>query len=320
MHTLPQAYRESPRRNALRRGDLVEVRHPADIIATLDGDGTLDGLPFMPEMVPLCGQRFRVAYHVEKTCVDGYSDTFRAFDAGDVVFLDDLRCSGDYHDGCARSCRLFWKQAWLQKVDDDDVPPRAVSDAARMVLRSRLKTRNGKKIYFCQSTALMGATEPLPRAERLFKIVEDVQLGNRSVGEAIRQVSAALAVKLHSRLFGKWPVGALASTPTESLGLKPGDQVEVKSIEEIRATLDASGKNRGLRFTNEMDAFCGNQYVVQRVLDRMILEHTGEMVTVRNSVILDNVHCRCTFAIGGCHRAENSYWREIWLRRIAKSE
>jgi len=63
----------------------VEVRRPSDIIATLDGDGTLDGLPFMPEMVPLCGQRFRVAYHVEKTCVDGYRDTFRAFSAGDVV-------------------------------------------------------------------------------------------------------------------------------------------------------------------------------------------------------------------------------------------
>ncbi len=320
MNTLPQAYRGSRAHHLLRRGDLVEVRRPSDIIATLDGDGVLDGLPFMPEMVPLCGQRFRVAYHVEKTCVDGYSDTFRAFAAGDVVFLDDLRCAGTYHDGCARSCRLFWKEAWLVKVEDDDIPPVPVSDAARMLLRSRLKTRQGKGVYFCQSTALMGATRALPRVQRLFKIVEDVQLGNRSVGEAIRQITQALGVKLHSRLHGKWPAGALATTPTETLGLKPGDSVEVKSIEEIRATLDAGGKNRGLRFTNEMEAFCGKSYVVQRVLDRMILEHTGEMVTVRNSVILDNVHCRCTFAIGGCHRAENSYWREIWLRRIAISE
>lgn len=302
------------------RGDLVEVRHPSDIIATLDGDGMLDGLPFMPETVPLCGQRFRVAYHVEKTCVDGYRDTFRAFSAGDVVFLDDLRCDGAYHDGCARACRLFWKQAWLEKVDDEQASPRAVSDAARMLLRSRLKTRNGKGIYFCQSTALMGATKALSRVERLYKILEDMKVGNRSVGEVIRQITTALGVKVHSLVFGKWPIGALASTPVESLGLKPGDRVEVKSIDEIRATLDADGKNRGLRFTNEMDAFCGKQYVVQRVLDRMILEHTGEMVTVRNSVILDNVHCRCTFAIGGCHRAENSYWREIWLRRIVNSE
>jgi hypothetical protein len=48
----------------------------------------------------------------------------------------------------------------------------------------------------------------------------------------------------------------------------------------------------------------------------MILEHTGEMLDVRNTVILDHVTCRCTFAIGGCHRAENAYWREIWLRRV----
>jgi hypothetical protein len=35
-----------------RPGDLVEVKTPDEILATLDADGTLDRLPFMPEMVP----------------------------------------------------------------------------------------------------------------------------------------------------------------------------------------------------------------------------------------------------------------------------
>jgi hypothetical protein len=42
----------------LQRGELVEVRMPADIPATLDDAGTVGNLPFMPEMAAFCGQRF----------------------------------------------------------------------------------------------------------------------------------------------------------------------------------------------------------------------------------------------------------------------
>ena len=35
----------------LQRGDQVEVRPAAEILATLDDRGTLDSMPFMPEMV-----------------------------------------------------------------------------------------------------------------------------------------------------------------------------------------------------------------------------------------------------------------------------
>ena len=37
----------------LRPGDIVEVRPAAEILATLDADGTLDDMPFMPEMRPV---------------------------------------------------------------------------------------------------------------------------------------------------------------------------------------------------------------------------------------------------------------------------
>ena len=33
-----------------RAGNLVRVRSPGEVLRTLDADGTLDGLPFMPEM------------------------------------------------------------------------------------------------------------------------------------------------------------------------------------------------------------------------------------------------------------------------------
>ena len=44
----------------LRPGDLVEVRSEAEILATLDANGRLDNLPFMPEMLAHCGRQYRV--------------------------------------------------------------------------------------------------------------------------------------------------------------------------------------------------------------------------------------------------------------------
>jgi hypothetical protein len=55
-------------RAELRRGDLVEVKGPAEILATLDARGSLDGLPFMPEMVGLCGRRYTVERQTGRIC------------------------------------------------------------------------------------------------------------------------------------------------------------------------------------------------------------------------------------------------------------
>src|SRR6266851_9309611 len=56
----------SPARLRLWPGEWVKVRYFAEISATLDGEGRLDGLPFMPEMLRHCGQRHRVFRRVEK--------------------------------------------------------------------------------------------------------------------------------------------------------------------------------------------------------------------------------------------------------------
>ena len=52
----------------LKPGELVRVRSKSEIFATLDERGTLDGLPFMPEMLRHCGKRIRVARSAHKTC------------------------------------------------------------------------------------------------------------------------------------------------------------------------------------------------------------------------------------------------------------
>ena len=107
----------------LKTGDVVEVRTPMEILATLDEDASLDRLPFMPEMIQYSGQRFTVSRRVEKICdtVSGSPPYSRRMT--DTVFLDDLRCDGSAHGGCQAGCRIYWKESWLRRVDPI---PRAV--------------------------------------------------------------------------------------------------------------------------------------------------------------------------------------------------
>src|SRR5712672_2031875 len=98
----------------LRHGDRVEVKSAAEILATLDGGGALEGLPFMPEMAQYCGRRFVVDKRADKVCdTVHYTGSRRLPDA---VLLVDLRCDGSGHDGCQAECRPFWKEAWLRRV------------------------------------------------------------------------------------------------------------------------------------------------------------------------------------------------------------
>jgi hypothetical protein len=52
----------------LKIGELVELRSPSEILATLDERGRLDALPFMPEMLQFAGRRLRVSKRAFKTC------------------------------------------------------------------------------------------------------------------------------------------------------------------------------------------------------------------------------------------------------------
>src|SRR5215472_6504197 len=135
-----------------RPGDLVEVRAPEEILQTLDTDGTLDQLPFMPEMLRFCGRRFHVSQRVVMTCASGMNWP-RGFKIDDVVTLDDVRCSGDAHDGCQKACMVFWREAWLRKLQNAVTPLKA--DLAGVErLRARLKTLTERKTYFCQASEL----------------------------------------------------------------------------------------------------------------------------------------------------------------------
>jgi hypothetical protein len=304
------------------------VRSPEEILATLDADGTLDGLPFMPEMIGHCGKTFRVQRRIVKTCVQvvGPIPSMRRFPADDVVFLDGLRCDGDAHDGCKRGCRIFWKEAWL-RAGDASAPATPGSGAGPEALRRRLKVKADAARYVCQSTELCNATEAFPGSQKLWTAriaLREIRNGDRSVLEIARFFFLWSWQRLQSVVGGeRWLRGPHKQTPSESLGLKPGDRIRVKSRAQIVETLDDRRRNRGMAICYEVTRCCEGEAEVRYRVDRIIDERTGLMREMKDTVTIHKMRgnpticeeCLCFDELGDCPRGEVMYWREIWLER-----
>src|SRR5215212_4459704 len=98
-----------------RADDLVEICSKEEILATLDEQGCVDGLPFMPEMFQFCGKRFPVRAVAHKTC-DTAHKTLKNRRLRATVHVGNLRCDGSAHGGCEAACTLFWKDVWLKPI------------------------------------------------------------------------------------------------------------------------------------------------------------------------------------------------------------
>jgi hypothetical protein len=309
---------------ALRRGDLVEVRAPADIIVTLDATGALDGLPFMPEMADLCGQRFVVGERADKICDPYHSHSRRM---PDTVLLEAPRCDGSGHEGCDAGCRMLWKQAWLKRVDTH-APPAAgdPADAERLselVAGNIRRDTGGDTIYRCQATAVNEASSMLtvkdPRP-----YVRELTNGNVSLRRFARVMPHAVSVEVKrktGRLSYPFVKGTSEKSPAyPPLGLQPGDWVRVKSREEIEGTLTVAGKHRGLSFGIGMLPYCGRVMRVQHVVRRLIDEQTGRMLDMKSDcLILEGAFCSGDLSVGRwfCPRHAYQYFRECWLEPVA---
>lgn len=300
----------------LRHGDLVELKTPDEILRTLDADGAIDHLPFMPEMLEYSGKRLRVSGRALTVCFSGAGSP-RGFRGDDVVTLDNVRCSGAAHHGCQKACMVFWREAWLRKVDDAETPPTvAAQDNQR--LRARLKISTGPKTYYCQASELPKAADSLSRRGRFETYRSGLRVGNFGAAQMVNSIGIWLFWKVRTMLLGIYARGSSKSTPVESLNLQPGEWVEVKPMKRIIETLNERGLNRGLYFSPDMRLMCGRRYRVKGRIDKIIVDGTGAERRLQNTVCLEGSTCGCAylgFGMGGCSRCEVSYWREAWLIR-----
>ena len=326
-------------------GEWVEVLAAEEILHTLDMSGADDGLPFMPEMLQYCGQRFQVYRRADKTC--DTIDNSGSLRLRNTVHLRGLRCDGSAHGGCEAGCLMFWRERWLKRVAPAQVT------AQTMQQSTPTSTRHGptlddleraavvdsdERVFRCQITQLKSFAVPLPWWD-VRQYLRDVFSNDVGVWDLFSAFSFAFYRRLTEigvgyrqfvrfydwlqSLRGRPPFplrsGACTKTPTGVLDLQPGEWVRVKSYAEILATLDGNNKNRGLWFDAEMVQYCGKTYRVAKRVRRILHEKTGKMLEFSNPcIVLEDVFCRArkTKYRLFCPRSILTYWREIWLERV----
>jgi len=332
----------------LRIGDWVEVRSKEEILRTLDNSGRLDGMPFMPEMLQYCGQRFRVHKLAHKTCDYTTPYPYRTRRLERTVHLE-TRCDGAAHGGCQAGCLLYWKDSWLKRVDDALAGATESASVTRdgcqeADLYAKVSVSNSDSTlrYLCQATEIPSATTPLAWWD-VRQYIQDYRSGNVTVGRLLSvlvysayynlsQAGIGLGKPmrwLYNRLYwvwrgSKWPrtPGVLpdgAGTPAQTLNLQPGELVRVRSHEEILQTVTVSNRNRGMFWDAELVPYCGGSYRVLKRVERLIDEKTGAMLQMKTPcIILDSVVCQARYSDCRllCPKAMYPYWREIWLERI----
>ncbi len=210
----------------LRVDDIVEVRTRKEILRTLDATGALDGLPFMPEMLKYCGRQFRVFKRADKTC-----DTIEKTGARRMlhaVHLEGLRCDGEAHGGCQAGCLLFWKEAWLKRVEGGRETKAGVGDEqpapgpghggrpgwvggcteellTRATRRAETAAGAGNEGFVCQATELRRATSPLAWWD-VCQYVRDVRSRNVGLSEVLRGLTIRGVLNLLEKVQ-HWPGG-----------------------------------------------------------------------------------------------------------------
>ena len=316
-----------------RRGDVVRVRSREEILATLDADGSLAALPFMPEMLAYAGKELPVWARADKTCDTLYWTGNRQMDK--TVHLVGARCDGSAHGGCQASCMLFWREEWLEWPDRSGQPISApdglraqptVTDAV-LEKATNVSAEPGAA-YRCQATEHFRASSAIPR-HNYAQYVHDVRIRNVTAGVVIRGLLFFVLTKyqrLTKRFFPTWlriargrdapfvvPGGNGDRIP--AIELKPGDMVEIKSKEEILPTLGPDQRNRNMWFDAEMLPFCGRRARVVANVTQILDEGTGKMIKLSDCYVLEDVVCLGLYH-RFCQRAITPYWRSGWLRKV----
>lgn len=300
-------------------GELVEVKSWPEVRATLDARGCLERLPFMPEMLAMCGQRAYVFRCVHRLFDYRKSRGMRHMN-GAVLLLGTV-CDGSSHGACEAACHTIWKSAWLRRVEPGNDRAAAAASVGRPVLpedAAVLQIGTQAPRYVCQLTQLHAASQPI---------------GNWSACNFLRPLisgnvaPAAFVVGWLTHLFNElqqkrggvgfpaFAVAARGNVALDETQLAAGNDVIVKSSAEIRATLNDQSLNRGLYFDPDMLKHCERRHRVQAEVKKLIDIVTGEVRTMKTpAYILRGVHFSGERQLFNAQH-EPLFWRGVWLRR-----
>jgi hypothetical protein len=340
----------------LKAGDIVEVRSLEEIRQSVDERGRVDAMPFMAEMLQHCGKRFRVQSIAHKTCDNIKPWNMRKVERavhlsgvrcdGSAHANCDAGCLIFWHEDWLKKIDLDFKPASdldagvvennLEKPSVDSNQFGQIEAFFRANAEKGKDPDTSETVYSCQATDLREFSSHLP-SWNLWQYVKDLRCGNLSKRLADSKSEKALELLLGIidvfrlllvEAFNKFQSlrrgvqypniqGSQQPSPIlPELNLEPGEFVQVKSRQEILATLDRRNRNRGLLFDSEMLKYCGMTLRVFKRVNQIVDEKNGKILKMKSScIILEGAACAADFH-KFCPRAIYHYWREGWLRRV----
>lgn len=299
-------------------GDEVQVKTLPEILATLNDNGCLGGMPFQAEMVKYCGQRAQVFRSVDKILDYGRSRVMRRLRG--CVLLSSLRCDGVEHGSCHARCYLMWRTEWLRRPDDAPVSV-STGGSGRVCPSLGVETLadgTSRERFHCQFTHLHAASAPMG-ARKICKDIRPLVAGNVT----LRSWLIALATRLFNRAqhwrggvgWPSVPPRQAREIPITAVPLTPGDRVRVRSAIEIASTLNDKGKHRGLWFDGDQLKFCGQMHQVLARVERIVDDVHGQMLPMKTPCILLEGVDYAGESLNFSAQHDLFFWREVWLEK-----
>jgi hypothetical protein len=101
----------------VRPGEFVKVKTYEQVLQTVNEDLANRGMNFSPEMVPYCGQTFRVSKRLRRIINEKTGQLIEL--KNECVILEGADCVGRYAQPflCPRGMAPYWREIWLDRVE-----------------------------------------------------------------------------------------------------------------------------------------------------------------------------------------------------------
>ncbi|HEX3478968.1 MAG TPA: GNAT family N-acetyltransferase [Kofleriaceae bacterium] len=214
-------------------------------------------------------------------------------------------------DAEARGLREFdfvgrnddWKRKWTDR-GREQVTIVVYRDTARGLAHYALSVLVRPHL---PETLRDGLRSPLPRSCQRADLIGVHTLVGRVRGRLDRGLGIKSGIK---RLIKPPPPRDPVGQPS---AFAPGSWVRVKSADELRATLDARDRTRGLLFTDAQWQTAGKVFRTARHVRRLRDDH-GQFRPVSRTVLLDGIDCAGDEPTPtGCGRHCPMMYRDEWL-------
>lgn len=291
------------------KGFQVRVKSKELILALLNEKGMTDGLPFMPEMFPCCGEIFKIHKCISRIFIEGTG----VYEHKESFILEGVRCNGAFHRDCQRACNILWKKEWLESTG---------TESKQNITE---KKSDGQKYFFldksliCQGQASVFLNYGKPLSFWDYKqYLYDIRTKNLSVSGILVMLCRTFFRRTGWDFLKKLKSLTLLKNEKHLIGnssIKKGDLVEIRSVKEIQMTLNKKNKLKGLLFSEVMWKFCGKKFRVLKQIEHMINEQTGVFVKLSDTYLLNNNICD-GLDFRGCPRECYWFWKKDWLKKL----